>query len=87
MVGENVSVKPEYKQTGYNGTTGIVANIMNGNALRFNNTINLSKLTKEEGIIEFFHIPTNVGYLDGFFKITLTDAYNENNSVSILVRK
>ena len=87
MVGENVSSKPEYKLTGYNGTTGIVANIMNGNALRFNNTINLSKLTKEEGILEFFHIPTNVGYLDGFFKITLTDAYDENNSVSILVRK
>lgn len=87
MVGNNELVQPVYMQTGYNGTTGIVANIRDGNSLRFNKTIDLSKLTKEEGIIEFFHLPVNVGYLDGFFEITLTDAYDENNSVSILVRK
>lgn len=87
IVGNNDSVSPEYRQTDYNDRVGIVANIMEGNALRFNKTIDLSKLTKEEGVIEFFHVPTIIGYLDGSFKITLTDAYDEDNSVSILVRK
>lgn len=69
----------------YEGTRGLLCNIVTGDTLTFSQVIDLNKKTENDLLAKLFVIPSTPGAAD-FEKLefTLTDIYDENNQVTIV---
>lgn len=69
----------------YEGTSGLICNIVTGDTLTFSQVINLNGKTENDILAKLFVIPSTPGTAD-FEKLefTLTDIYDENNKVTIV---
>lgn len=82
--GEDDKFKPYYGNCGIDQRNGIIAEVKMGQELFFNQAVDLSGLSKTDGIISFFNIPNNVGSRDADIKVTFTDAENPEVFLSFL---
>ena len=78
--------QPKFVENYYEGKSGIVASIKQGESLFFNQSVNLSALGKAQNVVTFFHKPNNVGNRDAEMILTLTDVYDPDNYVCVRFR-
>ena len=85
-------ISAEYGNTGdlfKNEINGIViSSTKNDLEIKYNKVIDLSQNTKEDSLIELVTLPNKKGTLDAWqYSIRLTDIYDEDNYVTILIFK
>ena len=67
--------------------TGVVFDLQSGVSVRFNRIFNLSETTLEDELLRLLIVPSTVGDADfTTLKLVYTDIYDENNTLTILLR-
>lgn len=68
-------------------TRGLVVEIANGDSLRFNQIVDVSKMTEDDTLFKFFVTPNTIGQEDvSTIVVRMTDIYDESNYVDIQMR-
>ncbi len=63
---------------------GVIIELVNGSTFTYNRVLDLSKLTKNDSLIEYYILPKNIGTADlSQIKVKLTDIYDPDNYVVI----
>ena len=66
---------------------GLVVSLTAGAAFEYNEVIDLSEMTKDDILLSLFLTPENIGSRDfKLIKVTLTDVYDEKNTVTVTAR-
>lgn len=68
-------------------TPGFVVKVANGDQLKFNQIVDVSKMTKADSLFKFFVTPNSIGQEDvSTIVVRMTDIYDPTNYVDIQIR-
>ena len=68
-------------------TRGLVVKVANGDHLRFNQIVDVSKMTADDTLFKFFVTPNAIGQEDvGTIVVRMTDIYDASNYVDVQMR-
>ncbi len=83
--GKNTSA--EYVKGRYIDEYGVDVTLTSGSVFKYNKILNLSEATRADNLIKLFFTPQTIGSVDcNKLIITLTDAYNTDNYVTITTK-
>ncbi len=68
-------------------TSGLVVEVANGDWLRFNQIVDVSKMTSSDSLFKFFVTPNEIGQEDvSTIVFRMTDIYDESNYIDVMMK-